>query len=107
MTKGRMAKSVGPVRSFVILHLLLATLALSQSYTSGLILEQAGQLDRAFDEYRLTLNKNPQDQPAYEGFVRLAEQLKRYDTLLSAAGWPGSIRTCLTIHTDLSAACCL
>ena len=85
MTKGRMAKSVGPVRSFVILHLLLATLALSQSYTSGLILEQAGQLDRAFDEYRLTLNKNPQDQPAYEGFVRLAEQLKRYDTLVAVS----------------------
>jgi tetratricopeptide (TPR) repeat protein len=62
-----------------------AGVAHAQSYTSGLILEQAGQLDRAFDEYRLTLNKNPQDQPAYEGFVRLAEQLKRYDTLVAVS----------------------
>jgi len=64
---------------------LMAGLAHAQSYTSGLILEQAGQLDRAFDEYRLTLNKNPQDQPTYEGFVRLAEQLKRYDTLVAVS----------------------
>ena len=63
----------------------MAGLAHAQSYTSGLILEQAGQLDRAFDEYRLTLNKNPQDQPTYEGFVRLAEQLKRYDTLVAVS----------------------
>ena len=62
-----------------------AGVAHAQSYTSGLILEQAGQLDRAFDEYRLTLNKNPPDQPAYEGFVRLAEQLKRYDTLVAVS----------------------
>jgi tetratricopeptide (TPR) repeat protein len=62
-----------------------AGVAHAQSYTSGLILEQAGQLDRAFDEYRLTLNKNPQDQSAYAGLVRLAEQLKRYDTLVAVS----------------------
>ncbi len=54
----------------------------AQSFTSGLMLEQAGQLERAFDEYRLALDKNPGDRPAYEGFERLAEKLKRYDTLV-------------------------
>ena len=89
MAKERMAKPKGPgvvaVWSFVILHLLLATLALSQSYTSGLILERAGQLDRAFEEYRLAVNKNPQEQPAYDGFVRLAEQLEQHDTLVAVS----------------------
>jgi TolA-binding protein len=65
--------------------LLAPALAFAQSYTSGLILEQAGQVDRAFEEYRLALNKNPQDQPAYEGFVRLAEQLKQHDTLVAVS----------------------
>jgi len=68
---------------------LLSTLALSvvdaQTYQSGLILERAGQLERALDEYRLAVSKNPQDLPAYEGFVRLAEQLKRYDTLVAVS----------------------
>jgi len=65
--------------------LLAPALAFAQSYTSGLILEQAGQVDRAFEEYRLALNRNPQDQPAYEGFVRLAEQLKQHDTLVAVS----------------------
>jgi tetratricopeptide (TPR) repeat protein len=60
-------------------------LAYAQSYNSGFILERAGQFDQAFEEYRLAVNKNPQDQPAYDGFVRLAEQLKRYDTLVSVS----------------------
>jgi tetratricopeptide (TPR) repeat protein len=89
MAKGRMTKSVGPgsvpVCSFVILHLLLAALAFGQSYQSGLILERAGQLDRAFDEYRLVVNKNPQDLLAYGGFVRLSERLERYDTLVAVS----------------------
>jgi tetratricopeptide (TPR) repeat protein len=89
MVKGRMTKSGRPgsvpVWSFFILHLLLATLALSQSYTSGFILERAGQFDQAFEEYRLAVNKNPQDQPAYDGFVRLAEQLRQHDTLVSVS----------------------
>jgi len=73
------------LRSFAILHLLLATLALSQSYSSGLILERAGQLEQALEEYRLAVNKNPQDQPAYDGFVRLAGQLQQYDTLVAVS----------------------
>ena len=68
-----------------MLFVLGAGFAHAQSYTSGLILEQAGQLDRAFDEYRLALNKNPQDKPAYEGLVRLAEQLKQSDTLVAVS----------------------
>jgi tetratricopeptide (TPR) repeat protein len=60
-------------------------LAYAQSYTSGLILERAGQLERALDEYQLAVSKNPQDQPAYDGFVRLAEQLKQYDTLVAVS----------------------
>ena len=59
--------------------------ARAQSYSSGLILERAGQFDQAFEEYRLAVNKNPKDQPAYGGFVRLAEQLKRYDTLVAVS----------------------
>jgi tetratricopeptide (TPR) repeat protein len=31
------------------------------------------------------LNRTPQDQPAYEGFVRLAEQLKQPDTLVAVS----------------------
>jgi tetratricopeptide (TPR) repeat protein len=58
-------------------------LALSQSYQSGLILEQAGQMDQAFEEYRLAVNRNPQDLPAYDGLVRLSERLERYDTLVA------------------------
>lgn len=84
-----MVKSKGPgvvpVRSFVILHLLLATLALSQSYTSGLILEQAGQLEQAFDEYRLAVEKNPNDLTAYAGLVRLSQLLEQYDTLVAVS----------------------
>ena len=83
--KGRITKSVGLVWLFVILHLVFVPLAPGQSFTSGLMLEQAGQLDRAFDEYRLALNKNPRDEPAYEGFVRLAEKLKHYDTLVAVS----------------------
>ncbi|MCX6841584.1 MAG: tetratricopeptide repeat protein [candidate division WOR-3 bacterium] len=89
MAKERTGKSVGPgsipVWSFVILHLLLATLALSQSYSSGLILEQAGQVDQAFEEYRLAVNKNSQDLPAYGGLVRLSQRLERYDTLVAVS----------------------
>jgi len=89
MATERMAKPKGPgvvaVWSFVILHLLLVTLALSQSYSSGLLLERAGQVEQAFEEYRLAVAKNPQDQPAYGGFVRLAEQLKQHDTLVAVS----------------------
>jgi len=65
--------------------LLVAANAFAQSYTSGLILEQAGQLDQAFDEYRLAVEKNPQDLPAYAGLVRLSERLERYDTLVAVS----------------------
>lgn len=65
--------------------MLAPTLALSQSYQSGLLLERAGQLDRAFDEYRLAVNKNSQDLPAYDGLVRLSERLERYDTLVAVS----------------------
>jgi tetratricopeptide (TPR) repeat protein len=58
-------------------------LAHAQSYTSGLILEQAGQLDQAFEEYRLAVDKNPQDLAAFGGLARLADGLKRDDTLVA------------------------
>jgi tetratricopeptide (TPR) repeat protein len=61
------------------------SVAHGQSYSSGLILERAGQLDQAFEEYRLAVDKNPLDQSAYDGFLRLAEQLKRYDTLVTVS----------------------
>ncbi len=60
-------------------------MALSQSNQSALILEQAGQVQPAFDEYRLALNENPQDLAAYIGFERLSEQLGRYDTLVAVS----------------------
>jgi tetratricopeptide (TPR) repeat protein len=90
------AKGRSRARSFVLAQvatailqgtaLLIAlgpTVANAQSYSSGLILERAGQLDRAYDEYRLAVNQNPSDQAAYDGFVRLAEDLKQYDTLVA------------------------
>ena len=61
------------------------SLAQAQSYNSGLILEQAGQLDQALDEYRLAVNKNPQDVTSYDGIVRLSERLERYDTLVAVS----------------------
>jgi len=57
----------------------------AQSYQSGLLLERAGQVEQAFEEYRLAVNKNPQDRSAYDGLVRLAEQLERYDTLVAVS----------------------
>jgi tetratricopeptide (TPR) repeat protein len=60
-------------------------LALGQTYQSGLILEQAGQLEQALEEYRLAVNKNPQDLLAYGGFVRLSEQRGRFDTLVAVS----------------------
>jgi tetratricopeptide (TPR) repeat protein len=85
MAKGRRTKSAGPVWLIAILHLLLATLAVAQSYNGGFMLEQAGQLDRAFEEYRLVLNKNPQDQAAYKGLARVAGRLERFDTLVAVS----------------------
>jgi hypothetical protein len=56
-------------RTSVMLLAAGLSLAQAQSYSSGLMLERAGQLDQALDEYRLTVNKNPQDLLAYGGFV--------------------------------------
>jgi tetratricopeptide (TPR) repeat protein len=72
-------------RAFVVLFALGGGLAQAQSFTSGLILERAGQLEQAFGEYRLALEKNPQDLPAYNGLVRLAGRLGRYDTLVAVS----------------------
>jgi tetratricopeptide (TPR) repeat protein len=72
-------------RAVVMLLALGAGFAHAQSSTSGLILERAGQLDQALQEYRLAVNKNAEDQSAYDGFVRLAEQLKQYDTLIAVS----------------------
>jgi tetratricopeptide (TPR) repeat protein len=69
-------------RTSVMLLAAGLSLAQAQSYSSGLMLERAGQLDQALDEYRLTVNKNPQDLLAYGGFVRLSEQQGRFDTLV-------------------------
>jgi len=65
--------------------LLVAANAFAQSYTSGLILEQAGQLEQAFDEYRLAVEKNPNDLTAYAGLVRLSQLLEQYDTLVAVS----------------------
>jgi len=82
---GNWSLVTGHWRPLAAVLLLTPAFALAQSYTSGFILERAGQFDQAFEEYRLAMNKSPQDQPAYDGFVRLAEQLKRYDTLVSVS----------------------
>ncbi len=68
-----------------LLLVLGAGLVHAQSYQSGLLLERAGQVEQAFEEYRLAVDKNPQDQLAYGRFVRLAEQLKHYDTLVAVS----------------------
>jgi len=68
-----------------VLLLASVVLAHAQSYTSGLVLEQAGQLSQAFEEYRLAVNKNPKDLAAFVGLVRLADGLKRDDTLVAVS----------------------
>jgi len=76
------------IRSWLLAVLLLAVgagVAQAQSAGSGLILERAGQLERALEEYRLVLDRNPQDRPAYDGFLRLGEQLGQLDTLVAVS----------------------
>ncbi|MBM3331196.1 tetratricopeptide repeat protein [candidate division WOR-3 bacterium] len=90
MTKleGRMtnpARSPKAVRAALLLAALGLAAANAQSYTSGVILERAGQFERALEEYRLVLSKSPQERPAYEGFARLAKQLGQLDTLVAVS----------------------
>ena len=68
-----------------VLLLTSVVLAHAQSYTSGLVLEQAGQLSQAFEEYRLAVNKNAKDLVAFGGLARLADGLKRDDTLVAVS----------------------
>jgi len=82
---GHWSLVTGHWRPLAAVLLLAPALAFAQSYTSGLILERAGQVDKAFDEYRLALDKDPQDQAAYTGIARLAERLDRYDTLVAVS----------------------
>jgi tetratricopeptide (TPR) repeat protein len=70
--------------TLVVLALVLAQgLVLAQSVRSAQMLEGAGQLAAAFDEYRLVVAGNPQDRLAFSGLVRLAHNVGRSDTLLA------------------------
>ena len=65
--------------------LLLAALAAGQSVGVARMMEQAGQLDRALDEYRLVLERQPHDVGAYDGFRRVSVQLGQYDSLAAVS----------------------
>ncbi|HTW92324.1 MAG TPA: tetratricopeptide repeat protein [bacterium] len=69
----------------MVLLALGAGVAHAQSYMSGFMLERAGQPGQAFEEYRLSVNKEPRDMPSYDGLVRLADTLKRCDTLVAVS----------------------
>jgi len=71
------------LRVLVLLGLL--AVALGQSAQSGQILEQAGQMEQAFNEFRLALNANPADAAAFQGLVRLSRTLGRSDTLAAVS----------------------
>jgi len=71
--------------ALLVLLALGVSVAQAQSYNSGLILEHAGQLEKAFEEYRLALNKNPKDLTSYGGLGRVARALKRSDTLVAVS----------------------
>ncbi|MEO0079127.1 MAG: tetratricopeptide repeat protein [candidate division WOR-3 bacterium] len=69
-----------------ILILVIAGLPVfAQTTRSGLLLEQAGQLERALKEFRDVLEKNPDDLNAYQGLLRVAARLGRYDTLVAVS----------------------
>lgn len=58
---------------------------LAQTVSSAMMLEQAGQLERAWDEYRQVLSKNGQERGAYDGFRRLSASIGRFDSLSSVS----------------------
>jgi len=66
-----------------ILLVLLCAAASAQSVRSAQMLEGAGQLAAAFEEYRQVVAANPADRPAFSGLVRLAQAVGRSDTLLA------------------------
>jgi tetratricopeptide (TPR) repeat protein len=55
--------------------------AFGQSVYSAQVLEQAGQVEAAWLEYRQVLDHNPQDLAAFSGYSRLSRSLSRYDSL--------------------------
>jgi len=57
------------------------SVAAAQNLRTAQILEQAGQLEQAFVEYRLAVSANPGDLSSFQGLVRLSGRLGRYDTL--------------------------
>lgn len=56
-------------------------LARAQSLGAARILEQAGQFERALQEYRQVLEATPGDFGAYQGFQRMSRELARFDSL--------------------------
>ncbi|UCG42705.1 MAG: tetratricopeptide repeat protein [candidate division WOR-3 bacterium] len=68
-----------------ILPAMLACLAAAwaQSIQNARMLERAGQPDKALDEYRAVLAREPGDIGAYNEFHRLSMELESYDSLLT------------------------
>ncbi len=66
----------------------------AQSVRSAQMLEGAGQLAAAFDEYRQVVVANPGDRLALSGLVRLAQEVGRSDSLLALS------RRLLAAHQD-------
>lgn len=71
------------VKSIVILLVLfLSGATFAQDVFKGQLLEQAGQFEQAWQVYKTALEKNPQDQQALLGVIRVCRQLKMFDSLL-------------------------
>ena len=68
-----------------LLLLALVALVAGQSVQNGVILEQAGQIERAFTEYLQVLGKTPADMVAYQGFARTAVAVGRFDSLAAVS----------------------
>ncbi len=66
-----------------IVLVLVSGAVLAQSVRSAQMLESAGQLAAAFEEYRQVVVADPQDRQAFSGLVRLAHRVGRSDTLLA------------------------
>ncbi len=69
---------------FGVLVVILGS-ASGQSTSGAMTLEQAGQLEQAWDEYRAVLARSPADFTAYDGFRRLSAGLGRFDSLLAVS----------------------
>jgi tetratricopeptide (TPR) repeat protein len=61
------------------------SVAAAQNPRTAQVLEQAGQFEQAFEEYRLAVNANSSDLSSFQGLVRLSGRLGRYDTLAAVS----------------------